>query len=141
MRTDSTKEIVNSREEELIKKFPAFLSYYDNYTPFTSPGQLNYHRLTIKRRRELGSIRAAVLNGEFVRNLWFTLKAWGMNRGSLLLPLTEFSNNLKNNLSDLESLELYHIEDTKLRDEDKANQIWELINQIKVSKSKNKVVS
>ena len=142
MRNDFTIKTVESREEELINKFSVFLRYYDEHTPFTSLGQLDYHRMTIEKRFELNSIQAAVLNEEFITNLWYTLKAWGMNsRGSKLLPLSKFSTNLKKNLSELESLELYHIDDIKLKDEEKTNLIWDLINKIQVTESKNRVVS
>jgi hypothetical protein len=142
LRRDATRETVQSREKELVDNFSTYVSYYDRHLPFTAHGQLEYHRWTIDRRRELGSVRAAVLDEEFVKGLWRTLDAWGMNsRAARLLPSDGLSTNLRKNLSTLEALEVYHIDDTMLGDEEKVNRIWNVISEIQVTESENRVVS
>jgi hypothetical protein len=62
-------------------------------------------------------------------------------RAAELLPVTEFSANLKAGLPLLEGLEAHHIDDTILGYEKKAECIWDAISKIRVAKAKNPIVS
>jgi len=81
--------------QSLIKNFPYFLKYYTNHCPFTKLGQLEYHRKTIHRRLELGSAKAALEDASYLKNLYLTLKAWGIGaRSSKIKPFNSFVSSL-----------------------------------------------
>jgi hypothetical protein len=64
--------------QEVINNFAELLEKYEQYRPFARYGQLEFHLNTIKRRRDLGSARAALLDSRFLTSLYQTLIAWGI---------------------------------------------------------------
>jgi len=136
------KATVTEQISELCGSFREFVEYYDLHTPFRIPGQLEYHRRTIERRRLLGSVRAAVQDREFVEFLWKTLDKWGMNsRSARLVSVNELWDSLKQNVNTFESLERFRIDDVSLDKTRTADQIWDIIQRVHVTPSANKVVS
>jgi hypothetical protein len=70
----------------LIGDFDRFLDLYDRHRPFSRYGQLEFHLDTIRKRRELGSVKAAISDLGFLERLYQTLPAWGIGtRASRLL--------------------------------------------------------
>jgi hypothetical protein len=136
------RTMVNVRISELCGSFRKFVDYYDLHTPFRIPGQLEYHRRTIERRRLLGSVRSAVQDKEFVELLWKTLDKWGMNsRSARLVSVNELWDNLKENANTLTSVEDLRIDDISLDKARVVDEIWEIIQKVHVTPSENKVVS
>ena len=70
----------------LIGDFDRFLDLYDRHRPFSRYGQLEFHLDKIRKRRELGSVKAAISDLRFLERLYQTLPAWGIGtRASRLL--------------------------------------------------------
>ena len=91
----------------LVGDFDRFLALYDRHPPFSRYGQLEFHLDTIRKRRELGSVKAAISDSGFLNNLFYrTLPAWGIGtRGSRLRPYEIFAESLRNHTSALVALE------------------------------------
>jgi hypothetical protein len=82
---------IDARVSRLIGNFDSYLEHYAATVPFVRAGQLELHQQTIRRRRELGSAWAAVLDARFTALPYQTLQAWGIGRRlSVLTPLGEF---------------------------------------------------
>jgi hypothetical protein len=107
------------RVDLVIAEFDRFVGVYDASLPFTRSGQYELHRLTIDRRRSLGSAVAAVLDDEFTAGLHQTLRAWSIGtRASRLVPLPEFRARLRDradDFRDLEGLALEQLDDDDVR--------------------------
>jgi hypothetical protein len=90
----------------LVGGFSTFLATYDRDCPFKRHGQLQYHVETIRSRRRLGSVKAALADEDFQRSLYRTLQAWGIgSRASNLRPFPEFVAALQSNAKTIEDLD------------------------------------
>ena len=97
--------------DALIADFDQFVEAYDRLVPFTRSGQYEFHRRTIDRRLAVGSVEAAIHDGQFTLLLYETLQRWGIGRrASRLVPLTEFRRTLVNHATQLRELELVTLE-------------------------------
>lgn len=117
----------------LIKNFPFFLEYYKDYCPFTKTGQFEFHRETIQKRRELGSVKAALKDMDYLKSLYRTLRAWGIgSRRSKLRPFNNFTdalNDISPDICELDGLKLDKIE----IETDTVNQkIWNIIENMHI---------
>jgi len=90
----------------LINDFGRFLDLYDRHFPFSRYGQLEFHVDTIGKRRELGSVRAAISDSAFLKSLYQTLLAWGIGtRASRLCSYEVFTASLRDRTSAIVALE------------------------------------
>lgn len=107
---------VTQRLSALAVGFDSYVDAYDLAPPFVRVGQLELHRKTIERRRELGSVPSAVADPIFTDLLRQTLYAWGIGkRRSRLAPLAVFRHQLERHASAMFELEPLELE--KLTDE------------------------
>jgi hypothetical protein len=135
------REEIQRRIEMVAAKFETYLQACDLDPPFKGPDQLNLHRQTIARRRELGSVEAAVDDARFVRSLYDTLQAWDIGkRGSKPRPYSEFAEALGQRASAIAALEGLCIDDPAL-DAGVGNQLWELVAQLDLVENQAKLVA
>jgi hypothetical protein len=125
----------------LVEKFPFYLEVFTNNVPFTRDGQFELHQKTIQRRLALGSVKAALEDDSFLKNLYGTLQAWGIGRqASVLLSFSDFTCSLRDfssNISELEGLSLEdNLEIPKI-----SEKLWTLISSLKIVGNKAKLVS
>jgi hypothetical protein len=81
-----TEDELKARVRPLLQEFDECVAHYDAHSPFVRSVQLETHRKTIKRRRELASVEATLADDQSLNSLWDTLAAWGLNqRASHLL--------------------------------------------------------
>lgn len=141
-RRSTTSDLVTARIAELCQGFGDYVAAFDQQPAFTRSGQLEHHRATIERRRQLGSVRAAVHCPEFIESLWHTLHAWGMNqRAATLVPLERFGEELRWVAPLLEKLECWTIDEPLFRAERVAADLWEAICELEITESANRIVS
>ena len=82
--------IFDSRTDLLIQGFPVLLGAFQRKPPFRRPGQLEYHRDTIKARLDAGSAVAAIKKPRFIELLYETLRKWGIGqRASSLVSVAK----------------------------------------------------
>lgn len=135
------EEQVSKQIDELCRNVDLYLDYFEKSCPFGLE-QLRLHLQTVNLRYKLGSVSAAVTNDKFIRSLWKTLIAWGLNaRGARLLSLEEFREVLLKNKDKISAWEDKRIDETNLAVEDVAEGLWELINHVRVSRAYNPIVS
>lgn len=97
---------------ELTWRFETYAEVYDREVPFVRAGQYERHRVTIDRRRRHASIDAALDDGGLLALLHETIRAWGIGRqASRLLPLREFTDQLRGQRDRLRILDGHRIED------------------------------
>jgi len=141
LRRDDVENKVQYRIEELCRNTQMYLNVFKNACPFNSR-QLRLHVQTINLRRELGNVGTALRNDNFITSLWKTLEAWGLNaRGSRLLPLEKFRQVLLDYEGDIVRWDGIRIDNASLLLEEVAQDLWELIDEVRVSESGNPIVS
>lgn len=135
---------VKGRMSLLCKNFDKYLQYFDkaNLSP-RAQWQLAPHQRTIARLQELGNAVAAAQDEVFLKSLYDTLEAWGMNqRGAKLVPFPKFRTSLSETVSHLESVEQCVIDSLHPDKADiVARQLWEIIDALLVSETGSKLVA
>jgi hypothetical protein len=107
----ASEETVRQRLDDLIAGFDEYASRFDSAVSVDDDRQFGSHRRTIQRRRELGSIEAAIEDEAFVELLYRTIQQWGIGRrGSRIVPLPTFHASLLAHRSALLDLDRLSIE-------------------------------
>jgi len=132
---------VQRRTEELCQSMHIYLDVFENECPFNSQ-QLRLHVQTICLRRELGDVSTALRNDDYLKSLWKTLDAWGLNaRRATLLPLEEFKQVFFDHEEEISRWNNITIDDTSRPLREDAQYLWQLINKTRVSEADNPIVS
>ena len=142
-RQANTEKKIQQHIDELCQNMPLYLDVYRKF-PFSKPGQLELHRQTILMRQRHGSVQAALKDNSFINSIRDTLVKWGMDsRGAtgLLLPMPEFSSSLRKHEQKIMELEKLDIEDTNLPLQQTAQEIWSLIEGLRLSQGGNQIVT
>lgn len=117
----------------LIKNFPFFLEFYADHCPFTKPGQFEFHRETIQKRRELGSVKAALKDMGYLKSLYRTLRAWGIgSRGSKLRPFNNFTDALNDIAPDICELDGLKLDQIEIEIDTVNQKIWNIIENMHI---------
>ena len=110
-----TQRDVRHRTLQLAANFDAYVAHFQSHVPFTKPRELSLHRLTIDRRRELGTVEHALEDEGFLDSLFATLILRGIGpRGTKLVPRAQFAVTLQSHNSEISELERFSIEDSSL---------------------------
>ncbi len=129
------KEYVNrySLLKSLIKNFPFFIKYYADHCPFRKPGQFEFHQETIQKRRELGSVKAALKDMDYLKSLYRTLRAWGIgSRGSKLRPFNNFTDALNDISPDICELDDLKLDQIEIEIDTENQKIWNIIKNMHI---------
>lgn len=133
---------IRRRLDDLVGDFARYVAVFDDRVPFTAIGQYDSHRLTIDRRRALGSAAAAVDDDEFVTSLYRTLGRWGIGtRASTLVPRDQFAAQLRIRRAEFEQLDMVHIEDPGLDVDAVVGQVWTLVAELPIVRNVARIVS
>jgi len=126
----------------LVMDFTFFLKYYTDHCPFTRFGQLEYHLATIQRRRELGSVKAALKDNAYLTNLYRTIKAWGIGlQGSKLKPFDDFVAALNTRVLEISALDGLKLDQDSLDMKSLIPEVWKLIETTQIVENEAKLVS
>jgi hypothetical protein len=110
-----TQRDVRHRSLQLAANFDAYVAHFQSHVPFTRPRELSLHRLTIDRRRELGTVDEALEDEAFLDSLFATLILRGIGtRGTKLVPRAQFAFTLQSHQDEISALERFSIEDSGL---------------------------
>ena len=110
-----SKRDLRYRSLQLSANFDAYVAYFASHVPFTKPREFELHRLTIDRRRALGSVDAALQDEAFLDALFATLILRGIGtRGTKLVARTAFANTLRAHQVEISGLERFSIDDAGL---------------------------
>jgi hypothetical protein len=110
-----TQRDVRHRTLQLAANFDAYVANFQSHVPFTKPRELTLHRMTIDRRRELGSVGAALEDEMFLDALFATLILRGIGtRGTKLVSRAQFAVTLQSHQNEIAELERFSIDDAKL---------------------------
>jgi len=125
----------------LIGGFKTFLEAYDHDCPFTKHGQLKYHVETIRRRRALGSAKAALEDESFQKSLYRTLQAWGIgSRRSVLRPFPEYVKALEAKVTQIQELDGLAIDQADLDVAKVGRQLAGVVQSLDIVGNKARVV-
>src|SRR6516162_9289000 len=131
----------SNRTSSLIADFPRYLQIFERDPPFRRYGQWEYHFETIKRRRALGSAKAALTDDKFLAGLYKTLQAWGIGiRGSKLRSVEEFASAVRAKGPEIVALDGTAIDDQKMNAHETGKQIWHLIDTLGIVDNKTRIV-
>lgn len=132
---------MNPSSALLVENFDRFLAAFEKYCPFKRPEQIEGHRSTIMRRRQLGSAVAAIHDQQFVDDLYRTLGAWGIgSRASRLVPLNAFGAALRAVEASIASLESRTLEEAS-RDPQALAYLWSLISSLAIVENDARLVA
>jgi hypothetical protein len=132
---------IQERVAALIEHFPTFLGAFDERQPFSRYGQFEYHDRTIKRRFSHTCVEDAIADDDFLKNLYYTLVAWGVGKGtSVLVPLPEFITAIRDKAASLVRLDGLHIDDADLDAKLVSSELWQLIDSLPIVKNRAKIV-
>jgi hypothetical protein len=130
------------RIEWFTASFAQFLDAFERYCPFTRHGQLEFHVDTIRLRRELGSASAAIRDITFLKNLYETLRAWGIgSRGSHLRKFVDFADALIAKEKEIAQLDGLSIEKADLNIEALTSLVWNLIDSLEIVENEARLVA
>ncbi|MBU0595062.1 hypothetical protein KJ567_00045 [Candidatus Bipolaricaulota bacterium] len=133
---------VSQRIKEVIGEFATLLEYYDHALPFDRSGQYIFHRRTIDRRFEAGSMSAGLGDEIFLQDLYSTLQAWGIgSRASRLAPFSEFCAELRRWEGSLQKLDGLRIDVPGLDVEATGEALWRLIEGVNVVDNQARIVA
>lgn len=136
----ASKPVAKDRIRQLIEFFKHYVEGYDKEPPFTDE-QLRAHLDTIRRRRAVGSVAAAISDEIFIRSLHRTLRAWGLGRRkSRLVGLPDFTRALVACLPKLVELDEKRL-DTLLNVDETAERLWRLVDVLRICHNQNNVVA
>ena len=139
-RQDRIRLIVDDRVSALCREFPHLVERFEKAGPFNA-SQLSWHHRAIERRREMTSIEATVRDTDFLRFLWNTLEAWGMNaRAARLADRRDFQRAVLGHTTAFVRLQELKIGTLGVSAPQIANDLWTLIDAIPVTESKNPIV-
>lgn len=134
------RDVVQARLEGLVAGFAKYVHDYDELTPFTSE-QAIAHRATIANLKAAGGVEAALADRGFVTSLHRTLLAWRLGmRASYLVSEDEFFRALQAARPAIAALEPFRIDDVDVQ-VDIADQIWRVIDGLRVVNNKAKLVA
>lgn len=132
---------LKQRIAEVIEHFDELVEEYDRRVPFRRSGQYEFHRNTIDRRLELGSVRAATADPLSTELLHATLQRWGVGRrASRLVPLEQFRQRLIDLAPVIAALDGRCIEDDDLDVAGVSRAIDGLITELGVVTNRSKIV-
>lgn len=127
------------RTAQLVSGFDSYLGAFTQRPPFVKGGQFEHHAETIRLRRELGTVAAAVASERFVGSLHATLRAWGIGvRASSLVEPSNLQAELNGSLSQLEALEGVQLADAGRSD---RNAVWGLIQSLAITGNRARLVA
>jgi hypothetical protein len=132
---------VARRVAAVSRDFADCLAAYDRQVPFARSGQYEWHRMTIEARMRCGSVRAALDDEAFPRLLHGTLQRWGIGRrASVLVPLAEFRQRLRDQAGPLAALENARIDDPALDVPAVRSGIWRVIGSLGIVRNHSLIV-
>lgn len=133
---------VGERVREVVERFDELVVEYDRTVPFQRSGQYERHRATIDRRRELGSVQAAITDERFTALLHETLQLWGIGRrASRLAPLDQFRARLAGVADDIDRFDGLGIGSEELDTASVAARLDLLIRQLGVVDNQSLIVA
>jgi len=126
-----TQRDVRHRTLQLAASFDAYVTHFQSHVPFTKPRELTLHRMTIDRRRALGSVGAALDDETFLDSLFATLILRGIGtRGTKLVPRDRFAVTLQSHADEIAGLERFSIDDASLDVTALAERLYALSNDL-----------
>ena len=144
-RREATLARIKERISSLCSSFDSYLDYFDKENLFSGPS-LYFHLRTIEKLKNHKSLVEAIDDDIFLECLYATLTSWGLHRmgpgGAKLVDFNIFIKSLrnqKNAIANLEGEKLTEINEHELNR--KINDIWNILDHIKVSASQTKLVA
>lgn len=125
----------------VTKDFAECIEAYDEQVPFQRSGQYEWHRMTIEARLRCGSVRRALDDEAFTRLLYGTLQRWGIGRrASVLVPLPEFRQRMRDQAAPIAALETALIDDPALDVPAVCEHVWKVIENLGIVRNRSLIV-
>lgn len=145
-RSKATESTIAQRTTRLLSSFDRCLE--EGTKVFTGPS-IHFHLRTVERRRELGSLEAAIKDPLYADYVYATVACWGMHRmgpkGAKMVPFEVFRESLLRNadkIQGLSSLLIQSIPEDRISTV--VDELWKVIrgdDGIKVSASNSPLVA
>ena len=139
----TNKVELDRQVDELCENFEAYLIEFNGAPPFTDV-QVSYHIVTLDLRDKLGGVAKSIDSEAYMRALYSTLEAWGMNwgaddsNGPKMQEYDKFAESVrayKPGIAPLERVGLAQI------DADIAGKMWRIIQGMQLSQRQSQIVT
>lgn len=133
---------VARRLADVTRDFATCVEAYDRQVPFQRSGQYEWHRMTIEARLRCDSAGQALDDEAFPRLLYGTLQRWGIGRrASVLVPLPEFRQCLRDQAAPIAALDGARIDDPALDLPATGDRVWQIINDLGITPNRALIVA
>lgn len=144
MRQD-TNSRMQQRVESLSSRFTYYINRFDEQQRFSGPSWY-FHFRTLDRLNKHQKFHEVFDDSLFFEYLYATLTSWGMHRmgpgGAKLVEFQTFTDSIRDNRKEIEALHDIRLADLSNRDtQSLATDIWNILDNLKVSASKAKLVA
>jgi hypothetical protein len=132
---------LSRRIDDLVREFSTYLRTFHEQNPFSGDA-LRGHTRTIEFRRQLGTIGCAAGNEAFLRSLYSTLEAFGMNqRAAQLVSLERFSGAFRARLAGFAALEGKRLDGLGTEVQEITDVLWNVIDTLGITRTKSRLVA
>lgn len=140
-----TLERLRDRVEKLCTNFSYYIAKFDESDLFTGPS-LYFHFRTLNQLHKHLTFSEVFKDNLFFEYLYATLTSWGLHRmGPVKAKLVDFETFIRsfqhqeNEIEELQNIDL--IELSEIDVPDVVEKLWNILNDLKVSVSKTKLVA
>ena len=124
--------------DDLCENYDTYLAEFNGAPPFTD-WQWSCHKETIALRNDLGGTAKSIDSDEYLRSLYSTLVAWGMdNKGAKLQPYDKFAESVRKYKPGITALERVGAAQI---DADIAGKMWRIIGGMQLSQTQSQTVT
>lgn len=129
---------LNTQVDDLCENFGDYLAELNADTAFTDK-YLSHHKRTIDKRKELGGVAESIASDEYMRYLYDTVDAFGMNKQSAKMQKrATFVDRIREYQPRITALDGKGVAQI---DEDTAGRLWRIIGGMELSQTKSQMVT
>ena len=134
----TNKVELDRQVDDLCENFEAYLAEFNGAPPFTDV-QASYHIVTLDLGKRLGGVAKSIDSEAYMRALYSTLVAWGMDsQAAKLQPYDKFAESVRKYKGGIAALERVGAAQI---DADIAGKMWRIIGGMQLSQTQSQTVT
>ena len=137
------RRALDRQVDDLCENFDAYLIEFNGAPPFTDV-QVSYHIVTLDLRDKLGGVAKSVDSEAYMRALYSTLEAWGMNwgddsnNGPKMQEYDKFAESVRKYTGGIAAQERVGLAQI---DADVTQKLWRIIQGMQLSQRQSQIVT
>jgi len=140
MSAGRAQQFMKERTAKLDSEFSECLAEFERRAPFQGH-RLDCHLRTLQLLRAHATAAEALDDDTFLRSLYATLKAWGVNRGGRMMPFEDFKQGLESQSERIRDIQSLVITQLGISEADAvARTVGEIMKRLSVTRSSSGIV-